>query len=85
MRPYFREYWCILSIILAESMHLRTPIVIIVRLWLDERIERIYNLTIPDNDDSHRANGTAFVVCRFKIYCCKILHYLSSLYLFHIL
>jgi len=46
LRPYFGEYWCVLSVFLAETMHLRTPIIIIVRLWLDEGVERIHYLAI---------------------------------------
>ena len=56
LRPYFGEYWCVLSVFLAETMHLRTPIIIIVRLWLDERVERIHYLAITHNDDTYRTN-----------------------------
>ena len=37
--PNFRENWGIFSILACEAMHLGTPIVIIVRLRLDQRIE----------------------------------------------
>ena len=85
LRPDFWEYWGFLGVFATEPVNLATPVVIIVRLWLDERVERIHNLTITYNDYANGANRTALVVCRFKIYCCKISHYLSSLYLFHIL
>ena len=85
LRPYIREYGGIVCIFVTKTMHLRTPIVIIVRLWLDERVERIHNLTIANNNNSNRANAAALIVSRFKIYSCKVLHCFSSLYLFHIL
>ena len=72
--PHFWEHWGILSILTAEAMYLAAPVVVIVRLWLDERIERFYYLAIANNHYANRANGTALVVSRLKIYCCKISH-----------
>ena len=81
LSPYFWKNWCIVSIFMTKTMHLATPVVIIVRLWLDKRVERIDYLTTTNNDNSNRAYATALIVCRFKIYCCKILHYTYFLFL----
>lgn len=83
--PRLLEYRSIVSIFMTEGMNLRTPVIIIVRLRLDERIERIYNLAIANNDNPHGTYRTPLIVCCFKIYSCKIFHFRSSLYLFHIL
>jgi hypothetical protein len=49
-------------------------VVLIVRLWLNERVERIHNLTVAHNDNANGANGRALVVSCLKIYSCKISH-----------
>ena len=72
--PYLREDRGIVRVLLTQAMHLRTPVVVIVGLWLYEGIERIYYLTIAHYDDANRADRTALVVCRLKIYCCKVSH-----------
>jgi hypothetical protein len=37
--PDLWEYWCFLSILTAEAMYLAAPVIIIVWLGLNERIE----------------------------------------------
>ena len=67
----------------VESVHaLATPIIIVIGLRLNQRVERVYNLAIPNDHDSHRANTGSLVVGSLKVYRSKIPH-LSSLYLFH--
>ena len=73
------------TIRVAKAMHLPAPEVIVVRLGLDEGVVLIYNLPAPNNDHPDRANTTALIVGGLKVYCCKIFHFESSLYLFHIL
>ena len=53
LRPYFGEYWCVLSVFLAETMHLRTPIIIIVRLW--STISPLRTMTIPTEQTELRS------------------------------
>ena len=55
-------------------MHPSIPIGIILRLWLDETVVAIHNLTIPYYHDAHGANACALLVGSLKIYRCKILH-----------
>ena len=74
LRPYFWETRCIIRVFMTKTMNLRTPIVIIVRLRLDERVERINYLAIANNDDSYRAYAATLIVGRLKIYGCKISH-----------
>lgn len=74
LRPYLWEYGGIVGIVTAQSMHLAAPVIIIVRLWLNKRIERIYYLAIPYNYYTNTTNTASFVVCRFKIYRCKVFH-----------
>ena len=51
--PDLWEYWRIISILTAKAMNLTAPVVIIVGLWLNEGVERIHNLTVPDNNNTH--------------------------------
>ena len=74
LRPDLREYWSILCIFLTKAMYLATPIILIVRLRLDERIECIYDFAIANNDNPHRTNTTTLVIGCFKIYSCKVSH-----------
>ena len=54
--PHLGKYGGFLSIFTAETMHLAAPIVIVVGLWLYERIEGIDYLAITHNDDTNRTN-----------------------------
>ena len=80
LRPHLREYRGIIRILTAKAMHLTAPVIIIVRLRLDERVKRIYNLTIAHNDDTYRAYAAALIVGRFEVYCCKIMHFFETLF-----
>ena len=72
--PHLRKYWRIFSIGSAKAVHLTAPVVIIFRFRLDERVKLIHHLTVTHYNDANRANLTALVVSRFKIYCGKVLH-----------
>ena len=82
--PYIGEYWSIFSIFSRQSMYLTAPVIVVFRFWFYERIELINLHAITIYDNTNTTNRTTFVICCFKIYCCKVFH-LSSLYLFHIL
>ena len=75
-RPHLRKDGCIFRISLGKAMHFRVPIAIVVRLRLDEGVERIYYLSITDNHHSHTTYTGPFVVGGFKIYGCKVFHLL---------
>jgi hypothetical protein len=36
LRPNIREEWGRVGVFMTEPMNLRTPVVIVVRLWLDK-------------------------------------------------
>ena len=72
------EYGCIICIFMTKAMYLTAPVVIIVWLRLNERVESINNLAITNNDDSYRANAAALIISRFKINCCKIFHFIPQ-------
>ena len=55
-------------------MHLTAPVVVILRLRLDERVETIYHLTSSNNNHADRAHRRTLIVGGFKIYSCKIFH-----------
>ncbi len=78
--PYFRENRCVVCVITAQTVYLTTPVIIIVWLRLDERVEGINYLTIPNDDDTNRANTTALIVRSFEIYCCKIFEPCSKIF-----
>ena len=81
--PDFREDGGILCVLTCETMHLGTPIIIIIGLRLDERVEGINNLAISDDNHTNGADTGTLVVGSLKIYCCKVSHIQPSLYLFH--
>ena len=72
--PNFRKHRCLLCVSASESMHLRTPIIIIVGLWLNQRVERIHDLTITYNHHANRADAGALVVGCLEINSCKVSH-----------
>ena len=64
--PYFGKDGSIVSIGLGESVHLCVLVTVITRFRVDERVERIYYLTIPDYYHTHRANRRTALVGGFK-------------------
>ena len=47
--PHLREHRGVFCILSSQTMHLRTPIIIVVRLRLNQGIERIHYLAIAYN------------------------------------
>ena len=72
--PYFGEYGGFLGVLMGETMHLTAPVVIVVRLRLDEGVEGIDNLAVPHDNHSHGADARPLVVSSLKVYCCKAIH-----------
>ena len=77
--PDFREDGGIFCVFPAKAMNLRTPVVVVVRLGLNEGVERIDYLAVTNDNDTNRANRTALIIGGLKIYCCKFLHTCSVL------
>ena len=72
--PYLGKDGSILGIISTQAVHLTAPVVVIIWLWLDERVEPVSNLTVTHDDDANSADRRPFVVGCFKVYCSKVLH-----------
>ena len=72
--PHFGEDRRIVCVCSAKAMHLTTPVIVILWLWLDERVETIYHLTSSNNNHADRAHRRTLIVGGFKIYSCKIFH-----------
>ena len=41
---------------------------------MDEAVEPIGYLTISQTNHSHTTYAITLIICRFKVYCCKIIH-----------
>ena len=55
--PDPREDVGITGVVFRQTMYLRTPEIVILRLGFDERIERILHLTIAHDNDTHGADA----------------------------
>lgn len=55
--PHFREYGCIFHICGTQAMHAATPVVVIRRFGLDERIELVDYLTATNDNHANGTNG----------------------------
>lgn len=63
-----------LRVFSAQAVYLAAPVVIILRLGLDEGIELIHYLPTSHYYYANRADRRAIVVGRLEIYGCKVLH-----------
>jgi hypothetical protein len=51
--PYFWEYGGFFCVLTSKTMYLATPIIIVVGLWLNQRVESIHYLTITHYHYTH--------------------------------
>ena len=51
----------------AQSMHPLAEVAVVVRLWLDETVERVNHPATPYYDQSHGADTRRVLVGRFKV------------------
>jgi hypothetical protein len=58
----------------AKTMNLAAPIVIIIRLRLNEGIEGIYYLAIPNYNYANGTDAAPLIIGCLKVYCCKVFH-----------
>ena len=65
--PYFREYQRIVRITLAQPMYALAPIVVVVRLWLNQAIETVCYLPIAHHDHSYGADARRLLIGRLEI------------------
>ena len=83
--PHFGENRRIVRVYSAKTMHLTAPVVVILRLRFDERVEAIHHLTSSYNNHANRAYRRTLIVGGFKIYSCKVFHCCKVIfYLFYV-
>lgn len=72
--PHFRKDRSMSGVFLRQPVHTGIPIQIVVRLGPDKTVKPVGYLTIPHNDHPHATHTGTLIVCRLKVYCCKIIH-----------
>lgn len=75
--PHLWKDWCFAGVGTAKTVHSGAPVVVIVWLWLDERVERVCYLAIADDDDANRADRRTAAVGCLEVNCCKVEHVVS--------
>ena len=68
LTPNVREHGSVLGVLLGDAVDERVPIEVIVRLGLDEGIERVDKLALADNHHAHAANAATLVVGGLEVY-----------------
>ncbi len=62
--PYIREHRSVLRVLLREAVDLLTEPLIVLRLGVNQAVERIHYLAITDDDHSNAADaGTTLIGC----------------------
>lgn len=51
--PNVRENWSVFGIFLSQTVHTGVPIIIVVRLGLNQRIEAVDKLAVADDDNAY--------------------------------
>ena len=57
LRPDIREYRGVIRILGTETMHLLAEPLIVLRFWVDERVEGIHYPSAPNEDHANTANA----------------------------
>ena len=72
--PDVREDGSVVGVFVAQAVDLRAPIVVEIRLGLDERIERVFHFAIANDDNPHGTDGAAMEIGGFEVYGGKVFH-----------
>ena len=72
--PHLREYRRVLGVIGTKPVHPHTEPLVILRLGVNQRVERIHDLPSPHDYHTHAAHAAGLLVRRLEIYCCEISH-----------
>ena len=51
--PHVRENRSVFGVFLPQAVHTGVPIIIVIRLGLNQRIETVDKLTVADDDNAH--------------------------------
>ena len=72
--PHVRENRSVFGVFLSQAVHAGVPIIIVVRLRLNQGIEAVDKLAVADDDDTNRADACWAVVGGFEIDGGEVLH-----------
>ena len=72
--PYIRKHRCVFRICRSEPMDPSTKPLVILRLRVDEAVERVLDHPVPHDDHPHAAHAGRVLVGRLEIYGCEIKH-----------
>ena len=75
LSPNIRKHRCIFRVFAGDAVDKRVPIVVVVRLWLNEGIERIHELPFPNDHHAHATHAGALVVGGLEIYGGEGVHF----------
>lgn len=73
--PDIWENRSVFGVFLPQAVHAGVPIIIVVRLWLNQRIEVVDKLAVADYDYAHGTDTRGTVVSSFEIYRGKVEHF----------
>ena len=68
LSPDVWKHGRVLGVLLGDAMHERVPIQIIIRLWLNERIERVHKLAVANNHHADATHAAALVIGGLEVY-----------------
>lgn len=73
--PHVRENRSVFGVFLPQAMHASVPIIIVVRLGLNQRIKAVDKLAVAYDDNAHGTDACGTVVGGFEIYRGKVEHF----------
>lgn len=73
--PHIGKNEGIESVVGTETVHLLAKPAVVIGFGADERIKSVGNLSITNHHHANRAHRRRVRIGRFKVYCCKILHF----------
>ena len=72
--PDVRENGSVFGIFLPQTVHAGGPIILVVRIGLNQRIETVDKLAVADDDNAHRTDARGTVVGCFEINGGEVVH-----------
>ena len=74
--PDIRKHGRAIRIAGPQPMHALAEPLVILRLRMDERIERIHHFPAPHHDHAHAADAAGLLVRRLEVYGCEVRHFI---------
>ena len=72
--PDIREEWCVFCIIGAEAVDLLAEPGVVVRVGMNQAIERVHHVPTAHDDDAHGADAAGAAVGGFEVYDYSMVH-----------